>query len=103
MHDNVLFLKYEDMKKDITSAVSRIARFIWQSVSQELVEEISMKKDNSANYEWIRKYQKPSATNFLRKGEVGDWKNYFTPEQIARLDAVYEEKMKGSGLDFEYH
>ena len=108
--DNVLFLKYEDMKKDLPSAVSRIAKFIGQDVSQELIEEIAhrttfanMKKDNSANYEWVRKYRRPSGADFMRKGEVGDWKNYFTPEQIARLDAVYEEKMKGSGLDFEYH
>ena len=39
----------------------------------------------------------------MRKGIVGDWKNYFTPEQAARLDAVYDEKMKGTGIDLEFH
>ena len=39
----------------------------------------------------------------MRKGEVGDWKNYFTPEQTARLDAIYDKRMKGSGIDLEFY
>ena len=58
--DNVLFLKYEDMKKDLPSAAAAIAKFIGQDISKELVEEIAykttfenMKKDSSANKEWM--------------------------------------------------
>ena len=107
--DNVLILKYEDMKKDLPSAVATVAKFIGQDISKELVEEIAhrttfenMKKDSSANYEWMKKFAKPGGTDFMRKGVVGDWKNYFTPEQIARLDAVYDEKLKGTGIDLEF-
>ena len=107
--DNVLVLKYEDMKKDLPSAVATIAKFIGQDISKELVEEIAhkttfenMKKDSTANYEWMKKFAKPGGTDFMRKGVVGDWKNYFTPEQTARLDAVYNEKMKGTGIDLEF-
>ncbi|CAD6255759.1 unnamed protein product [Miscanthus lutarioriparius] len=28
---------------------------------------------------------------FFRKGQVGDWKNYMTPDMVARLDKVVEE------------
>ena len=108
--DNVLFLKYEDMKRDLPTAVAQIAKFINQDISKELVEEIAhrttfanMKKDSSANYEEFRPFFKPTGTDFLRKGEVGDWKNYFTPEQAARLDAVYDKKLKGTGIDLEFH
>ena len=108
--DNVLILKYEDMKKDLPSAVAKIAKFIGQDISKELVEEIahrttfeSMKNDSTANYEQLRKFKVPTRTDFMRKGIVGDWKNYFTPEQAARLDAVYDEKMKGTGIDLEFH
>ena len=62
--DNVLFLKYEDMKKDLPSAVAAITKSICQDISKELVEEIvhrttfeNMKEDSSANYEWIRNQQ----------------------------------------------
>ena len=54
--DNVLFLKYEDMKKDLPSAVDKIAKFIGQDISKELVDEIAhkttfanMKEDSTAN------------------------------------------------------
>ena len=43
-----------------------------------------------------------SALAFMRKGEVGDWKNYFTPEQSAEMDKVCPEKLNGSGLEFDF-
>ena len=108
--ENVLFLKYEDMKKDLPTAVAQIAKFIGQDISKELVDEIAhkttfanMRRDSTANYEWVNKIRRPEATNFMRKGQVGDWKNYFTPEQSARLDAIIDEKLKGTGLDLDYH
>ena len=58
-----------------------------------------MKSQGNANYDWIPIYK---GRKFLRKGEVGDWRNYFSEEQIDRLDAMYAEKMAGSGLVFEY-
>ena len=37
---------------------------------------------------------------FLRKGEVGDWKNFFTPEQSERFDKELLAKLDGTGLEF---
>ena len=76
---NVLILKYEDMKKDLPSAVATIAKFIGQDISKELVDEIAhrttfdnMKKDSTANYEQLGRFKLPTRTDFMRKGEVGD-------------------------------
>ena len=106
---NMLFLSYEDMKKDLPSAVAKIAKFIGQDLSQDLVDEIAhrttfanMKRDSSANYKWIYKHRKPSSTEFMRKGEVGDWKNYFSPEQVVKLDEVCDKRTKDTGLNLEY-
>ncbi|GFQ91827.1 hypothetical protein TNCT_61601 [Trichonephila clavata] len=35
----------------------------------------------------------------LRKGKVGDWRNYFTPEQSRRMDERFREKTKGTLLE----
>ncbi|CAN7942741.1 unnamed protein product [Ixodes hexagonus] len=38
----------------------------------------------------------PSTGNFVRKGIVGDWKNYFTEEQFQRLRRKARERCKGT-------
>uniref|UniRef100_M1B786 Sulfotransferase n=1 Tax=Solanum tuberosum TaxID=4113 RepID=M1B786_SOLTU len=39
---------------------------------------------------------------FFRRGEIGDWKNYFTIEMSDKLNHIIEEKFQGSGLKFSY-
>jgi len=38
----------------------------------------------------------------LRKGVVGDWKNYFTPEMNERFEKEVLANLKGTGLEFEF-
>ena len=102
---NVLFLKFEDMKKDLPAAVNTVASFIGYSLSAEVLAKItqqstfqSMKSSNTASRSWeTRKEGEPP---FMRKGAVGDWRNLFTQEQSAEFDAIYAERTKGTGLDF---
>lgn len=106
---NVLFLKYEDMMRDVSSAITKIAKFLEVDASDELVKDIAakstfkvMKDDPTANYSWTEAIRRPNQPPFLRKGVVGDWKNYFTPDQAARMDALYEQHLKGTGLEFDF-
>ena len=36
---------------------------------------------------------------FIRKGIVGDWKNFFTPEMNAKWDPWIKNELKNSGLE----
>ena len=99
---NILFLSYEQMKRDLHSAVASIATFLGFSFSQDIIEKIaeqssflSMKNNPAAN--WSTEPQ-----NLMRKGVIGDWKNMFTKEQSARVDTIVAEKFKGTGLVFDY-
>jgi len=38
---------------------------------------------------------------FIRKGKVGDWKNYMSEELSAKFDKFTEENLKGTDLAFE--
>lgn len=53
-----------------------------------------------ANMAWISIFNDNGKSTFLRKGEVGDWKNYLTAEQSAQLDAIFEERLQGTGIQF---
>jgi len=105
--ENILFLKYEDMKNDHRGAVNKIAEFMGYDLKNTVIDTIvekstfqSMKANPATNMDW-GKFRKPDSTHFYRKGVVGDWRSLFTPEQNAEFDAVYAEKMKDSGLDFD--
>jgi len=51
---------------------------------------------NASNY-WL-----PKGLKLLRKGEVGDWKNYFTPELNKRFDEEVMDKLSGTGIEFDF-
>lgn len=107
--ENVLFLKYEDMKKDLSAIVSQIAEFVGYTLEQSVINKIAhqttfekMQVNPGTNYGWATHRRDPDAPPFMRKGVVGDWRNYFTPEQSAQLDEKITQRTAGSGLDFTY-
>ena len=104
--DNILFLKYEDMKKDLPTAVTAVAKFLGIDLLQDVIEDIAkkseFKKMKENPFAMYTARREPNAAPLLRKGEVGDWKNYFTPAQSAQFDAIYAERMRGTGLDFKF-
>ncbi|PFX13018.1 Sulfotransferase family cytosolic 1B member 1, partial [Stylophora pistillata] len=102
---NVLFLKYEDLIKDLHSNVCLIAKFLGKKLSEDTIKKISgqcsfngMKK-NMSNYWQERTAQGPK---LLRKGKIGDWKNYFTQEQNERFENEVMKKLIGTGLKFDF-
>ena len=38
----------------------------------------------------------------MRKGVVGGWKDYFSPEQSAECDALYARKLMSVGLELDF-
>lgn len=94
---NVLFLKYEDLKKDLSSNIKLIADFLGQNLSQEKIEKIAQavtfESMNATSVDWKN-------AHFLRKGVVGDWKNLFSPTQTNVMDSVYLS-LKDSLPDFD--
>nr|XP_045009823.1 amine sulfotransferase-like [Jaculus jaculus] len=110
-HDfNILFMSYEDMKKDLRGSVLKICHFLEKDLSAEDVDAVvkqaafqNMKSDSRANYEDIIQNEigtRNSEGKFLRKGTIGDWKNHFTVEQSERFDRIFLKNMKDIPLKF---
>ena len=93
---NVLFLTYEEMHLDLRGVVRRVARFLGKPVSEERVAAVAdwcsfeqMKQNPATNAASMPKV--PATGDFMRKGEVGDWRRYFSDEQSRRMDRWIEE------------
>ena len=102
-----MFLKYEDLKDDLSGSVKAIAQFVGYSLDDATIDKIakqctfeSMKDDPLATPDSLSFDSVPNSTPFMRKGVIGDWKNHFSDEQSARLDAEYAKRMSGTGLVF---
>ncbi|EEF32713.1 Flavonol 3-sulfotransferase, putative [Ricinus communis] len=112
--DRILFIKYEDLQLDTLSSVKRLAEFMgcpftMEEERQGLVQEVvdlcsfqllsNLEVNKSKEYfsTWPAKFEHNA---FFRKGKIGDWENYLTPEMVAQLDEITEKKFGGSGLSF---
>ncbi|GAV61937.1 Sulfotransfer_1 domain-containing protein [Cephalotus follicularis] len=114
--DTVLFLKYEDMKRDTIHNVKKLAEFMGYPFTLEeekrgavkdiiklcSIENLSNLEVNKSGVYNVGSQTRTNVPNnvFFRRGEVGDSENHLTPEMIERFDHIMKQKLKGSGLDF---
>ncbi|KAL8159432.1 hypothetical protein V2J09_000971 [Rumex salicifolius] len=110
--DKVMFLKYEDMKKDDGfMKIKKLANFLGHKFTAEeekegVVEEVAAlcsfqtMKDLEVNKKGNSVGTAFQNESLFRKGEVGDYTNHLSKEMIEKLNKVTEEKLAGSGLEF---
>uniref|UniRef100_A0A336N8V6 CSON009272 protein n=1 Tax=Culicoides sonorensis TaxID=179676 RepID=A0A336N8V6_CULSO len=109
---NILFLKYEEMKRNLPEMIKKCAKFLDIGCTELSDDEIQtmcdylkfdkMQKNPAVNLEPIIGPEDQLPVKFIRKGQIGDWKNYMDDELSARFDKWIEDKFGGSGLEFEY-
>ena len=104
-------MKYEELKEDVNFYVKRVAEFLDCPFTEEeerngVIENII----NLCSFEKMKNLEVNKSGTFdrnfekkhlFRKGEVGDWVNYFSPAMIEKLSKTMEEKLGGSGLSFK--
>ena len=105
---NIHVVKYENLKKDLKGSTKEIAEFLGEELSEsqfhaiaEHVDFKSMQNNKSLNKSWVPELNQ-TISPYIRKGVVGDWKNYFSVEQVKYIDALYKEKMDASGINFNF-
>ena len=105
---NVEVFTYEDMLKDSPAAVKRVAQLLGKQFTDAQIQDIvkycsfdNMKVNPTANYSWAKGFSN-DISSFFRKGEAGDWGNYFNEEQNRYIDELIERKFAGTGLTFTF-
>ncbi|VDI67031.1 Hypothetical predicted protein [Mytilus galloprovincialis] len=97
---------YEDVKKNPTKEIKKLADFLEINVTDETIDGIAKATtfDNMQKNKMDgSKFVSDDGQGFIyRKGEIGDWKNYYTVAQNERYEALFKEKMKDSQYKFQY-
>ncbi|KAB1225441.1 Cytosolic sulfotransferase 5 [Morella rubra] len=106
MPHKILFLKYEDLRRNPKDQVKRLASFLGKPFAdeeevEELIRNCSLErlKNLEVNKKGVDPWIDMPYSAYFRKGVVGDWENVLTPEMSQRLDQITSMKLEGSGLD----
>ncbi|XP_066300635.1 amine sulfotransferase-like [Branchiostoma lanceolatum] len=97
-----LFLKYEDMKKDLRSVINDVAAFLDTSLDEAAVDNIAESCTFNALQAAWGNSDDVLKKHICRKGVIGDWKSMFTSEQKEAFDAKHNLKLGGTGLEFDF-
>lgn len=110
--DNILFLTYEDMKKDLPGCIRKTAKFLDKPVTDEQIEKSvkflhidNMREGSSV--QWVKAYAeannvspevvKQYAKQFFRKGETGGYKKEMSQEVIDKFDELIHRELGDNG------
>ena len=105
--DHILYIKYEDMHKDLHSVLIQVASFLGKELAGDIIPGIlaqlsfeNMKKDPKVNRSDTPFFNQ-SLSPFLRKGMVGNWKDFFNEKQTEEIKKQYTERLVSLGLTFD--
>lgn len=103
---NVLFLTYEELSANTMGCAERLVDHLrplfpktWEPDVRTLVDLSSFQAMKAANPVKWSGTRAEGAQPFIRRGAVGDWKNYLTPEQSRRIDEKLSRKLDGTGAE----
>ncbi|XP_046345274.2 sulfotransferase 1E1-like [Haliotis rufescens] len=104
---NILIVKYEDMKRDLYREVRRVAGFLRQNPGEQTIENIAtactFENMKGKKTECKDKWREDGLiSSVYRKGEVGDWRNWFTPEESREFDEKHRRKMASCKLNVDF-
>merc|ERR1711973_516743 len=118
LRKNVFFVTYEEMKRDLRSVVSRLAAFLGKEETVKDSEKMGallnhlsfdkMKTNKAVNKaETVElctetKNKEMEAPKFMRKGQVGDWKNWLSPEQLETFKTWEKKGLEDTDFKFTY-
>ncbi|CAK1545180.1 unnamed protein product [Leptosia nina] len=107
-HPNLIFLFYEDLKKDLNGVVRTVADFLGKKYNDEEIATLcdhldikNFKYNKSVNNDIMKDlgFMYPKE-EFIRKGNTGGWRDYFDEEMTVEADKWIADNLRDTDLRF---
>jgi len=96
--DNVLWISFEDMKKDNPAQVRKVAAFLGIEASEELVQQCV----EAAKFSNMKEKAGDQVSSLLRQGTSGGWRAELKGKALEHFDKIHKEKMEEYAIPFEF-
>ncbi|XP_060929710.1 sulfotransferase 2B1-like [Limanda limanda] len=108
--DRIMYISYEEMVQDLPASLRRLSGFLGTNLSEDTIQKVAehctfkaIKTNDMANFSLLPKeYMDTDKSPFFRKGIAGDWKNHFSPEQLARFTSLICKEMEGESFSLPW-
>ncbi len=104
--ENLLVVRYEDLRADAASEMARVVEFLGLEVNREYLEDMAefasvenLRKKEQENYFWrsgsrvqAKDVNDPN-TYKVRKAKVGGFRDYFDDDQVAELTGMVDSRL----------
>ncbi|CAH2073432.1 unnamed protein product, partial [Iphiclides podalirius] len=103
-HPNMLFLFYEELSKDLSATIRKVAEFLGKQYSDEQIEDLcthlkfdNFKNNTSVNMDLVVFTENKS---FIREGKSGGWSEYFDENMTREAEQWISDNLRDTDLRF---
>jgi Sulfotransferase domain len=98
MPDQVLMIRYEDLIADTLAVLQKVLSFLGVDNSPRLVKSC-IELNTFQRLSGGRKSGEENADSFFRKGVAGDWRNYFSQENVETFKQIANKDLITAGYE----
>lgn len=96
--EQVKIVRYEDLKLDAAGTLKGVFSFLCVNTDEEIIKKC-IERNTFEKHSGGRKPGSENKEDFFRKGIVGDWKNYFSPANVAVFKRYGGESLIMAGYE----
>jgi len=96
--DQVMIVRYEEIKSKPEATLKRVFEFLGVNSADSIVAQC-LQKNTFQKLSGGRKPGEADASHFYRKGIVGDWRNYFSVENVATFKEIAGDTLIAAGYE----
>lgn len=99
---NVVLVRYEDLLADGETALAEVLSKLTGEEPQMDRIRATIERFSFARQKTILEKKRPGKSQFLRKGQSGDWRNYFTRQTAELADRYYGDMLIKCGYEKDH-